>query len=62
MFRKQVRKRLTKFKLRIYFISTFSSYLNKCNCKVKTKCKCVHSNFLNIILISNQNNILEVKE
>lgn len=62
MFRKQVKKRLSKFKLRLSSIYNFLAYLKKITSKVKVEFMTFHSNFLNKILFSNQSKILEVKE
>ena len=62
MFRKQVRKKLSKFKLRLSLIYNFLNLFKKIACKVKVDFKSFHSNFLNSFLFSNQNKILEVKE
>lgn len=62
MFRKQVKKRLSMFKLRLSSIYNFLAYLKKITSKVKVEFMTFHSNFLNKILFSNQSKILEVKE
>ena len=62
MFRKQVKKRLSKYKLRLSSIYNFLAYLKKITSKVKVEFMTFHSNFLNKILFSNQSKILEVKE
>ena len=62
MFRKQVKKRLSKFKLRLSSIYNFLAYLKKITSKVKVEFMTFHSNFLNKILFSNQSKNLEVKE
>ena len=62
MFRKQVKKRLSKFKLKLSLIFNFLAYLKKITSKVKAEFMTFHSNFLNKILFSNQSKILEVKE
>ena len=62
MVNKQVRKRLSKFKLKLSLIFNFLTYLKKITSKVKAVFKTFHSNFLNKILFSNQSKILEVKE
>ena len=62
MFRKQVKKRLSKFKLKLSLIFNFLAYLKKITSKVKAVFMTFHSNFLNKILFSNQSKILEVKE
>lgn len=62
MFRKQDRKRLSKFKLRLSSIYNFLTYFKKIASKVMVNCKSFHSNFLNNTLFSNQSKILEVKE
>ena len=62
MFRKQVKKRLSMFKLKLSSIYNFLAYLKKITSKVKVEFMTFHSNFLNKILFSNQSKILEVKE
>ena len=62
MFRKQDRKRLSKFKLRLSSIYNFLTYFKKIASKVMVNCKSFHSNFSNNTLFSNQSKILEVKE
>lgn len=62
MFRKQDRKRLSKFKLRLSLIYNFLTYFKKIVSKVMVNCKSFHSNFSNNTLFSNQSKILEVKE
>lgn len=62
MFRKQVRKRLSKFKLKLSLIFNFLTYSKKTTSKVKAVFITFHSHFLNKILFSNQNKILEVEE
>ena len=62
MFRKQVRKRLSKFKLKLSLIFNFLTYFKKTTSKVKAVFKTFHSNFSNKILFSNQSKNLEVKE
>ena len=51
MFRKQVRKRLSKFKLRLSSIYNFLTYFKKIASKVMVNCKSFHSNFLNNTLL-----------
>ena len=62
MINKQVKKSLSKFKLRLSLILDLFIYFKKIVSQVKVLIVPFHSNFLNIILISNQNKILEVKE
>lgn len=62
MINKQVEKSLSKFKLRLSLMLYLFIYFKKIVSKVKVWIMAFHSNFLNIILISNQNKILEVKE
>lgn len=62
MVNKQVKKSLNKFKLRLSLILGIFIYFKKIVSKVKVLILTFHSNFLNIILISNQSKILEVKE
>ena len=62
MFRKQVKKRLSMFKLKLSSIYNFLAYLKKITSKVKAVFKTFHSNFSNKILFSNQSKILEVEE
>ena len=61
MFKKQVEKRLSKYKLRLSLISIFLIYLKKITSKVKTVFTTIHSNFLNNKLFSNHNRLLEDK-
>ena len=62
MINKQVKKSLSKFKLRLSLILDLFIYFKKIVSQVKVLIVPFHSNFLNIILISNQNKILGVKE
>ena len=62
MYRKQVRKRLSKFKLKLSLIFNFLTYFKKTTSKVKAVFMTFHSNFSNKILFSNQSKILEVEE
>ena len=62
MINKQVEKSLSKFKLRLSLMLDLFIYFKKIVSKVKVLIMAFHSNFLSIILISNQNKILEVKE
>ena len=62
MFRKKVRKRLSKFKVKLSLIFNFLTYFKKTTSKVKAVFMTFHSNFSNKILFSNQSKILEVEE
>lgn len=62
MVNKQVKKSLSKFKLRLSLILDNFICFKKIVSKVKVLFMTFHSNFLNSILISNQSKILEVKE
>lgn len=61
MFKKQVEKRLSNYKLRLSLISIFLIYLKKIMNKVNTVFVTIHYNFLNNKLFSNHNRLLEDK-
>ena len=61
MVNKQVKKSLSKFKLRLSLILDIFIYFKKIVSKVKVLIMTFHSNFFNSILFSNQSKNLEVK-